>query len=154
MVGRFELSDAEYERIEPLLPSRKPRRGGRWRDHRQVINGILFRVRTGCPWRDVPDRYGPWKTLYKRFTRWEEDGTWERLEKMLQAQADAAGELDWSGHVDSTIVRAHQHAAGAAKGGWTQVNHVSGKDLVVPGAGSPPRFTRCVRGGAGIWPAG
>ncbi len=154
MVGRFELSDVEYERIAPLLPSRKPKRGGRWRDHRQVINGILYRVRTGCPWRDVPDRYGPWKTLYKRFSRWEEDGTWERLEKSLQAQADVAGELDWSGHVDSTIVRAHQHAAGAAKGGSAQVNHVPGKDLADPGAGSPPRFTRSVRGGAGIWPAG
>jgi len=154
MVGRFELTDAEYERIVPLLPSVKPRRGGRWRDHRQVLNGILFRVRTGCPWRDVPERYGPWKTLYKRFVRWEEDGTWERLEKRLQAQADAAGELDWSGHIDSTIVRAHQHAAGAAKGGSVQMNHVSGKDLVVPGADSPPRFTPCARDGAGIWPAG
>jgi transposase len=124
MVGRFELSDAEYERIEPLLPSRKPRRGGRWRDHRQVINGILFRVRTGCPWRDVPDRYGPYQTLYKRFSRWETDGTWERMEKLLQAQADAGGQLDWAGHVDSTVVRAHQHAAGAAKGGAVRMNHV------------------------------
>lgn len=66
MVGRFELTDVEYERIAPLLPALKPQRGGRWRDHRQVINGILFRVRTGCPWRDVPDRYGPYQTLYKR----------------------------------------------------------------------------------------
>jgi transposase len=59
--GRFELTDAEYTRIAPLLPPMTPQRGGRWRDRRQVINGILFRVRTGVPWRDVPERYGPWK---------------------------------------------------------------------------------------------
>lgn len=124
MVGRFELTDVEYERIAPLLPSLKPQRGGRWRDHRQVINGILFRIRAGCPWRDVPDRYGPYQTLYKRFALWETDGTWERIEKMLHAQADAAGDLDWAGHVDSTVVRAHQHAAGAVKRGAPRMNHV------------------------------
>lgn len=117
MSGRFELTDAEYARIAPLLPSMTPQRGGRWRDHRQVINGILFRVRTGVPWRDVPERYGPWKTLYKRFVRWEEDGTWARIEAAVQADADAAGEVDWNAHADSTIVRAHQHAAGARKRG-------------------------------------
>lgn len=115
--GRFELTEVEYARIAPLLPAMTPRRGGRWRDHRQVINGIVFRVRTGVPWRDVPERYGPWKTLYKRFTRWQEDGTWARIEAMLQADADAAGDLDWHANADSTIVRAHQHAAGARKGG-------------------------------------
>ena len=117
MSGRFELTEGEYARIAPLLPSMAAQRGGRWRDHRQVINGILFRVRTGVPWRDVPERYGPWKTLYKRFARWEEDGTWARVEAMLQTDADADGDLDWNAHADSTIVRAHQHAAGARKGG-------------------------------------
>jgi transposase len=66
-------------RIAPLLPSLVRQRGWRWREHRQVINGIVFRVRTGVPWRDVPERYGPWKTLYKRFARWQEDGTWARI---------------------------------------------------------------------------
>ncbi len=106
------MTDAEYARIAPLLPDVTPQRGGRWRDHRQVINGILFRVRTG-----VPERYGPYQTLYKRFARWETDGTWARIEAVLQADADAVGELDWNGHADSTMVRAHQHAAGARKGG-------------------------------------
>jgi transposase len=115
--GRFELTDAEYARIAVLLPSMAPQRGGRWRDHRQVLNGILFRVRTGVPWRDVPERYGPRKTLYKRLSRWEEDGTWARIEAVLQAAADVLGDLDWNAHVDSTIMRAHQHAAGARKGG-------------------------------------
>jgi transposase len=117
-----------HPRSRPLVErkARQPRRqragrhrsgGGRWRDHRQVINGILFRVRTGVPWRDIPERYGPHQTLYKRFARWEADGTWARIEAMLQTDADAAGDLGWDGHVDSTVVRAHQHAAGAAKGG-------------------------------------
>jgi hypothetical protein len=61
---------------------------------------------------------GPWQTVYKRFARWQSDGTWARIEATLGAQADAAGELDWDAQIDSTIVRAHQHAAGARKGGW------------------------------------
>jgi transposase len=133
-LGRFELTDAEYERIAPLLPSLKPRRGGRWRDHRRVINGILFRVRTGCPWRDVPERYGPYQTLYKRFARWGEDGTWARIEAALLAQAHAAGEVDLAGHIDSTVVRAHQHAAGAANGGAIRMNHVRRRAWVNPAA--------------------
>jgi transposase len=148
MSGRFELTDAEYAVIEPLLPDRTPQRGGRWRDHRQVINGILFRVRTGVPWRDVPDRYGPWETLYKRFARWEEDGTWARVEAHLQTRADAAGELDWHGHADSSVVRAHQHAAGAQKEGSTLRIRRAGRVLAGRGAGSPRRSTRSVRGGA------
>jgi transposase len=117
MGRRFELTDEEWELIAPLLPPMDPRRGGRWRDHRQVLNGIVWRVRTGAPWRDVPERYGPWQTLYKRFARWEVDGTWARIEQHLQARADAAGELDYHGQIDSTVVRAHQHAAGARKAG-------------------------------------
>src|SRR4029453_15948975 len=66
MNRRFELSDEEWARLAPLLPAMTPRRGGRWRDHRQVLNGILFRVRSGVPWRDLPERYGPWETVYKR----------------------------------------------------------------------------------------
>jgi transposase len=147
--GRFELTDAEYARVEPLLPSMKPQRGGRWRDHRQVINGILFRVRTGVPWRDVPARYGPWKTLYKRFARWEEDGTWARIEATLQADADAAGELDWHGHADSTVVRAHQHAAGARKGGSAAVTQRDGRHSASPAAGGPRKSTRSARDAAG-----
>jgi transposase len=114
---RFEITDDEWDQLAPLLPSTRPQRGGRWRDHRQVLNGILFRVRTGVPWRDLPNRYGPWETVYKRFARWQTDGTWTWIEASLHAQADAAGELDWDAQIDSTVVRAHQHAAGARKGG-------------------------------------
>jgi transposase len=116
MNRRFEITDAEWERLASLLPAMTPQRGGRWRDHRQVLNGILFRVRSGVPWRDLPERYGPWETVYKRFARWQTDGTWARVEAELRTQADAAGELDWDAQIDSSVVRAHQHAAGARKG--------------------------------------
>ncbi|CAK7287884.1 hypothetical protein SGPA1_50866 [Streptomyces misionensis JCM 4497] len=78
-----------------------------------MIDGILHRVRTGVHWRDLPERFGPWKTVYERHRLWSADGTWERLLQQVQAAADAAGEIDWDISVDSTIVRAHQHAAGA-----------------------------------------
>ncbi|WP_394297829.1 IS5 family transposase [Streptomyces globisporus] len=111
-MGRGDLSDAEWERLRPFLPVSNGR-CGRWRDHRQVIDGILHRVRTGVQWRDLPERFGPWKTVYERHRLWSADGTWERLLQQVQAAADAAGEIDWDISVDSTIVRAHQHAAGA-----------------------------------------
>ena len=115
-MGRADLSNAKWEWLRPLLPP-TDRRGGRWRDHRQVINGIIWRTRTGAPWRDLPERYGPWQTCYKRFARWEIDGTWARIEQLVQRDADAVGELDWRVQVDTSVVRAHQHAAGARKGG-------------------------------------
>lgn len=80
-----------------------------YRDHRQVVEGIVFRFRTGCAWRDVPERYGPWQTLWKRHTRFSGDGTWDKIFTVLLAQADAAGEIDWAVSIDSTINRAHQH---------------------------------------------
>ncbi|WP_436850537.1 IS5 family transposase [Streptomyces griseoloalbus] len=111
-MGRGDLTDAEWERLRPFLPVSNGR-CGRWRDHRQVIDGILHRVRTGVQWRDLPERFGPWKTVYERHRLWSADGTWERLLQHVQAAADAAGEIDWDISVDSTIVRVHQHAAGA-----------------------------------------
>lgn len=78
-----------------------------------MIDGILHRVRTGVQWRDLPEKFGPWKTVYERHRLWSADGTWERLLRQVQAEADAIGAIDWHISVDSTIVRAHQHAAGA-----------------------------------------
>ncbi len=109
---RGDLSDGEWERLRPFLPVSNGR-CGRWRDHRQVIDGIMHRVRTGVQWRDLPERFGPWKTVYERHRLWSADGTWERLLQQVQAAADTAGEIDWDVSVDSTVVRAHQHAAGA-----------------------------------------
>jgi transposase len=116
-VRRHELSDGAWARIEPLLPAH-PGQGGRWRDHRQVVNGIVWKIRTGADWRDIPERYGPWQTLCQRFRRWSADGTWDRLLEHVQIHDDAIGEVDMTGVcVDSTIVRAHQHSAGARKTG-------------------------------------
>ncbi|WP_442759123.1 IS5 family transposase [Streptomyces pseudogriseolus] len=115
-MGRGELTDAAWERIAPLLPG-VDGRGRPWRDHRQVINGVLWRLRTGAPWRDLPERYGPWQTAYERFARWEADGTWARLLEQVQVRDDSVGSVQWTVSVDSTINRAHQHAAGARKKG-------------------------------------
>jgi len=111
VMGRGLVSDAAWVVLEPLLPDRSPRRGGRWRDHRQVIEGIAYKYRVGVPWREVPERFGPWQTLYERLSRWSADGTWAGLVDAVRARADLAGELDWVVSVDSTLVRVHQHGA-------------------------------------------
>jgi transposase len=114
MVGRGELTDKAWEHIAPQLPANGGP-GQQWADHRRVINGILWKLRTGAPWRDLPPRYGPWKTCYDRLVRWRRDGTWDRLLAQAQTRSDAVGEVEWEVSLDSTIVRAHQHAAGARK---------------------------------------
>ena len=120
-VGRGDLTDQQWRKIGPLLPAQKPRIGRPSKDHRTIINGILWLLRTGAPWRDLPEVYGPWSTVASRFYRWRKKGLWEGLLSDLQQEADAAGELEWEVHfVDGTIVRAHQHAAGAKKGAETR----------------------------------
>ena len=99
-----------------LLPSGPQQRGGRWADHRTVINGIFFRTRAGCPWRDLPEGFGNWKTVYNRHRRWSLDGTWEQILDGLRAGCDEAEGSDWTVSADSTVARAHQHAAGARRG--------------------------------------
>jgi transposase len=114
-VRRHELTDAQWARLEPLLPGRTS--GPAPRDHRVIVNAILWKLGTGAPWRDLPERYGPWRSVYTRFRRWTRAGVWDRLFAAVVRRADAAGRLDWTLHfVDGTVVRAHQHAAGA-KGG-------------------------------------
>jgi transposase len=111
---RRDLTDAQYERLRPLLPSSDGKPGHPYEDHRRIINGILWIDRTGAPWRDLPERYAPWQTCYDRLVRWRRSGVWQRVLQTLQGQADAAGDLDWEViSMDSTVVRAHQHAAGA-----------------------------------------
>src|ERR671933_600864 len=111
MRRRHEVTDAEWARLQPLLPARKP--GTPRKDDRLVINAILWKLTTGAPWRDLPARYGPWQTCYDRFVRWRRDGTWDRLLAHVQTKSDAVGEVVWEVSLDSTHVRAHQHAAGA-----------------------------------------
>ena len=116
-MGRKELTEEQWSKSAPRLPPQKPKHGRPARDLRTVINAILWILRTGAPWRDLPKRYGPWQTAYSRFYRWRKAGVWARLLEELQREKARAGEVEWElQFVDSTIVCAHQHAAGA-KGG-------------------------------------
>ncbi|WP_372462113.1 IS5 family transposase [Streptomyces endocoffeicus] len=115
---RHELTDREWELLAPLIPraaTGRPRVGDR-----QVVNGMVYKIRTGISWRDLPERYGSWQTVYTRFRRYALDGVFTRALQQIQARADAAGDIDWLVQIDSTIVRAHQHAAATGrKGGST-----------------------------------
>ena len=108
-MARYDLSEAEWRLIEPLLPN-KPRGVPRV-DDRRVINGIFYVLRTGSPWRDLPERYGPYTTVYNRFNRWAKAGMWLHIFETLAAQSPQSLHL-----IDSSIIRAHQHAAGGKKG--------------------------------------
>lgn len=105
---RHELTDAQWKKIEPLIHryGRKSKKGDR-----NFINAVVYALKTGTPWRDLPERFGKWKTIYNRFYNWSKAGHFERIFKALQMELDDAGSL-----VDATIARAHQDAAGG-KGG-------------------------------------
>lgn len=113
---RHELSDEQWQQLEPLLPAQKPKTGRPNQNHRQVINGILWILKTGAPWRDLPERYGKWQTVASRFYRWQQSGVWAGIFAQLQQIKDRDGQIDWEVHsVDGRSIRAHQHAAGAKK---------------------------------------
>lgn len=101
MIRRHELSDAEWESVRSLLPASL--RGRKRLDDRRVLNGIVWKFRTGTAWRDVPERYGPWATLHTRFRRWALDGTFDRMVRAAQARADADGDIDWLVSVDQFV---------------------------------------------------
>lgn len=164
--ARFDLTDAQWAVLEPLLPvgvhpGRPP-----LHPRRRLIDAIRWRVRVGAPWRDVPERYGPWQSVYSFFRRWQLLGVWAGLVTALQARADACRLITWDVSVDSTIVRAHQHAAGArrdhpvhgepvdhalgrSRGGWSTKLHLACEQgrrlmaLVLTGGqrGDSPQFT-------------
>lgn len=108
-MARFDLSDGEWAIIQPLLPN-KPR-GVPRTDDRRVLNGIFYILRTGSPWRDLPERYGPYTSVYNRYNRWAKAGVWLRVFEALRQRSPESLHL-----IDSSIVRAHQHAAGGKKG--------------------------------------
>jgi len=91
---RDELSEAQWQLLEDLLPE-NGQRGGQWKDHRQIVNGISWILRTGAPWRDLPERYGQWHTVYDRFTRWQQEGLFDRILERLQVRLDQEGQIDW-----------------------------------------------------------
>jgi transposase len=135
---RYELTDRQWQRLAPLLPPQRPRTGRPNHDHRTILDGILWVLRTGAPWRDVPERYGPRGTVSSRFYRWRQSGVWQRVLEALQTEADAAGQFDWDLHfVDSSVVRAHQHAAGARRSGEKRGSRA--RRSAAAGAASRPR---------------
>ena len=113
--ARGDLTNRQWRVLKALLPKgKKPGGPAKW-TKRQLINGIRWRTRTGAPWRDVPARYGTWQRVSGLFRSWQRDGTWARILSALQGLAEAKGLITWDVSVDSTINRAHQHAAGARR---------------------------------------
>lgn len=118
--------DEQWERVEPLPPSNAGRRGHPFGDNRRAVEGIAYRYRTGIAWRDLPrEQFGPWQAVWKRHRRYAGDGTWDRVLARPLAEADAAGQADWTVSVDATIARAHQHATNKTRpaqdtGGWVE----------------------------------
>jgi len=110
MVRRYGLRDDQWERIEPLLPGRKQSVGVTARDNRLFVEAVLYRYRAGIPWRDLPERYGDWKNIHRRHSRWCKTGVWRAVFQALAEDQDNEYVM-----IDATIVRAHQHAAGALK---------------------------------------
>jgi len=112
---RHALSDAQWEALRPLLPHNH-RPGHPYKGHRLVLDGILWLLHTGAPWRDLPERFGPWKTAYGRFSRWRRSGLWDRLLTALQVRANDRGGIDGEMFcIDGSVVRASRAAAGAEK---------------------------------------
>ncbi len=110
MTRRYALRDDQWERIELLLPGREGHVGATAADNRLFVDAVLYRYRAGIAWRDLPERFGDWKNAHRRFSRWSKSGVWERIFRHLAADADNEYAM-----IDSTIVRAHQHSAGAQK---------------------------------------
>ena len=120
------LSDEMWAQIEPLLPPVTGYHGRPMREHRALVEGAIYRYRTGVAWRDLPAEFGPWQTVWKRHHRFATDGTWDKVLVALQAQADAEGRIDWRVSVDSTIARVHQHGATAARCSSGPNSHTGG----------------------------
>src|SRR4051794_40421521 len=126
MVARQEITDEQWLVLAPLFPTAR----GRGRppvDMRRTVEGIAWRFRTGAPWRDLPERFGHWNSVYQRFSDWSADGTWARLLATVQDSAAARGEVEWTVSVDSTITRVHQHGAtlpraASGTGGWIELH--------------------------------
>jgi len=135
---RHELSDGQWEQIAAFFPDRYHHGGAGhpWKDHRPMVNGILWHLHTGAPWPDLPERYGPWKTVYDRFNRWRKDGTWAKILDALLLRLDQAGFIDrdlWL--VDASVIRGSRAAAGAKKKSYTA-------DLSRTGSVTPARAAR------------
>jgi len=107
---RYALRDDQWDRIKDFLPGREGHVGGTAADNRLFVEAVVYRYRAGIPWRDLPERFGDWKIVYQRFSRWAKGGVFERIFKLLASDHDNEYMM-----IDATIVRAHQHSAGALK---------------------------------------
>jgi putative transposase len=124
-VSRFQfLSDAQWDLIADLLPVRTGKRGRPFSDAGSMVEGIIYRYRCGIAWRDMPEAFGPWQSIWTWHRRMSADGTWDVVVSRLLAAADAAGVIDWAVSVDSTIARAHQHATNITRdtGDWVELH--------------------------------
>lgn len=110
MAARKNLRDDQWERIAHRLPGKRGDRGRSAADNRLFVEAVLWMARAGAPWRDLPEEFGPWNSVYKRFARWQERGVWQQVFAALAGDADVEEVF-----LDSTIIRVHQHAAGAQK---------------------------------------
>ncbi len=143
---RHELTDGQWARVEPLLPG-NGRRGGQWKGHRPVVNGMVWRLKTGSPWRDLPGVYGPWQTVCDRFNRWCADGTLLGIAECLLAELDREGEVDWDlWCIDGSVIRASRAAGGA------RADSVEKKSATAARPASR-RTTPWARAGAGSGPS-
>jgi transposase len=113
---RHEVTDEQWEVIQPILPKRTAKTGRPPSDPRLMVNGILWILRTGSPWRDLPERFGPWQTVYDHFAKWRAVGAYDRILEALHIRLDADGAIDWDlWCIDGSSVRASRAAAGASK---------------------------------------
>jgi transposase len=138
---RYELTDEQYALIEPYLPTMKATGGHPWGDHRRALNGLFWKLRSGAPWRDIPERYGPWSTIYDRYRTWCQEGRIAAILVALRASLDERDLLDWEQWwVDSSSIRANRAAAGARKKGGLQTNQMTTLSAA-PAAASEPSST-------------
>jgi len=134
---RFELSDAQWERVQGWLPGKAGDPGRRGEDNRLFLDAVLWIVRTGAPWRDLPERFGEWTSVFQRFNRWAKKGVWQRVFDALQDP-----DLEWV-MLDATIVRAHIHAAGARKKG--AISNSAGRAAASARRFTPPAMDSATR---------
>jgi transposase len=141
---RYELTDEQFALLEPYLPKMGPQGGHPWGDHRRILNGLFWKLRSGAPWRDIPERYAPWSTIYDRYRTWCQDGRFACILVAVRASLDAQGLLDWEQcWVDSSNIRASRAAAGARKKGRQQPSQLTTR-LDAHAVGSAPSCTSSV----------
>jgi transposase len=141
MGERDVLTEAQWERVAAVLPPVKGAMGRPCAPRRPVVEGIIYRYRAGIPWRDLPPRFGPWQTVWKRHHTWSADGTWDRVLAEVLTDADAAGEVGWKVSADSTVVRAHQHGTNIRRDERGPSSYTGAHPALFPASASSEQVT-------------